>query len=268
MEWLIEPDGHLRLLQSRPITAAALPPERSHLLGPGPVAETFPVPLSPLERDLWEPPLEDGIREALRISGAVSHRALAERLLVDVDGRVAVDLEALGVVEPAHSVLNRLDPRPPACRLRAAWRIGRLRVAMPAIVHDLVTEVDADLAEVHDLDDLGDQQLLTVLGNAQQTLAAVHADEVLAGFFVDDGVTVTTGASMALAEVAHDRADGLSDEEIVARHPARSRCCPGSVRRRRCRRPPRTSPRPRVSDNDPMAVARGRCASVRAGFTS
>jgi len=33
-----------------------------------PVAETFPDALRPLERDLWEPPLEDGLREALRLS--------------------------------------------------------------------------------------------------------------------------------------------------------------------------------------------------------
>ena len=257
MEWLIEPDGTLRLLQSRPITAAALPPERSHLLGPGPVAETFPAPLSRLEQDLWEPPLEAGIREALRISGAVSHRTLSDRLLVDVDGRVAVDLEALGVVEIPHTVLHRLDPRPPARRLRAAWRIGRLRIAMPAIVHDLVSDVDRDLAEVHDLTDLGDRQLLTLLANAQQTLAALHAHEVLAGFFLGAEIAATTGASIALAEVAHDRADGLDDGEIVARHPAALALVP-----------PRIGPAPelpptpdRVStpdgvDDDPMAVAR------------
>ena len=127
MEWLIDPQGTLRLLQSRPITASALPAERSHPLGPGPVAETFPDPLSTLERDLWEPPLEDGIREALRISGAVSRRALADRFVVDVGGRVAVDLQVLGVVTPKQSFLRRLDPRPPARRVRAAWRIGRLR---------------------------------------------------------------------------------------------------------------------------------------------
>lgn len=219
VEWLIDPAGKLRLLQSRPITAAALPVERSHPLGPGPVAETFPDPLSALERDLWEPPLEDGIREALRISGAVGRRALADRFVIDVGGRVAVDLQALGVVTPRRPFLHALNPIPSLRRLRAAWRIGRLRGAMPKIAHDLVSEVDADLAAVPHLSRVGDMQLLTVLRNVQQTLAALHAHEVLAGFFLDQRRSATTGASVALAAVARGRADGLSDEEIIASSP-------------------------------------------------
>ena len=128
---------------------------------------------------------------------------------------------------------------------------------MPAIVHDLVTEIDGDLADVHDLDDLGDHQLLTVLGNAQQTLAALHAHEVLTGFFVDDSVTVTTGASMALAEVAHDRADGLTDEEIVARHPAALALVPPQIGPTPALPPtPAHLTTPEGVDDDPMAVAR------------
>lgn len=219
MEWLIDSTGRLRLLQSRPITASALPPERSHLLGPGPVAETFPDPLSPLERDLWEPPLDDGIREALRISGAAGHRALTSRFVVDVDGRVAVDLEALGAAERRRAFWHRFDPRPPARKLRAAWRIGRLRSALPGIAHDLVRQVDADLAAVPAVATVGDLQLLTVLINARQTLGALHAHEVLAGFFLDDDVTSATGASVALGTLARARADGLTDHEIVERHP-------------------------------------------------
>lgn len=219
IEWLIDRDGTLRLLQSRPITASALPPEHSHPLGPGPVAETFPEPLHRLERDLWEPPLEEGVREALRISGAVSARALAGRFVVDVGGRVAVDLEALGVIDPPGGLLRRLNPRPPARHLRAAWRIGRLSHALPAIVHDLVVEVDGDLAEVPDLDRLGDLQLVGALANAQQTLAALHAYEVLAGFFLDERVTATSGASVALATLARGRAEGLDDAELIARYP-------------------------------------------------
>ncbi|MDP1806148.1 MAG: PEP/pyruvate-binding domain-containing protein, partial [Acidimicrobiales bacterium] len=167
IEWLIDRGGTLRLLQSRPITASALPPEHSHPFGPGPVAETFPQALHRLERDLWEPPLETGIREALRLSGAVGQRALDDRFVVDVGGRVAVDLEVLGVVEGPSTILGRLDPRPPARHLRAAWRIGRLSRALPGIVHDLVAEVDGHLAALPDLDALGDLQLLDVLGNGQ-----------------------------------------------------------------------------------------------------
>ncbi len=220
IEWLIDLDGELRLLQSRPITASALPAEHSHPLGPGPVAETFPNPLHPLERDLWEPPLEDGIREALRLSGAVSRRALANRFVVDVGGRVAVDLEALGVVKPRRSFLWRLDPRPPSRHLVAAWRIGRLRAALPLIAHDLIGEVDDDLAAVPAPAELGDHQLLTVLDNAQITLRALHSYEVLSGFFLEQRRTATSGAAVALSTLERARREGLtSDADIIARYP-------------------------------------------------
>lgn len=257
MEWLIDPAGRLRLLQSRPITASALPAERSHPLGPGPVAETFPDPLSALERDLWEPPLEDGIREALRISGAVSRRALAGRFVVDVGGRVAVDLEVLGVVTPRRSFIRRLDPRPSARRVRAAFRIGRLRGAMPRIAHDLTSEVDADLAAVPHATQLGDVQLLTVVRNAQRTLAALHAHEVLAGFFLHQRQASTTGASVALAAVARGRADGLSDGEIVAGSPVTLALLPPRIGGGRVLPPvPETARMPTGDGDDPMALAR------------
>ena len=219
IEWLILRTGELRLLQSRPITASALPAAGGHVLGAGPVAETFPAPLARLERDLWEGPLEAGVREALRLSGAVSARALAQHFVVDVDGRVAVDLEALGVVMPPRRWWRLLDPRAPLRRLFAAWRVGRLRVAMPAITHDLVAEVDGDLRSLAPLDRLGDVQLLGVLSNAQRVLAALHAHEVLAGFFVDRTRPAVTGASEALAALRRARLDGLEDHEIVATYP-------------------------------------------------
>ena len=257
VEWLIDPGRTLRLLQSRPITAAALPVAHSHPLGPGPVAETFPNPLHRLERDLWEPPLEDGIREALRISGAVSRRALTGRFVIDVGGRVAVDLEALGVVKPKRSFWRVLDPRPSARHLRAAWRIGRLRTALPAIVHDLIREVDADLDAVPDPADLGDLELLTVLANSQQTLAALHAYEVLSGFFLEQRQAGTTGASMALSTLARARAEGLDDTEVVARYPVVLALVPPEVGGRRELPPTRVPPpAPRGDSEDPTAVAR------------
>ena len=59
-------------------------------------------------------------------------------LVVAVDGVVAADLGALGLDAPRRGVLRRLDPRPPARRLRAAWRVGRLRAALPELATDLV----------------------------------------------------------------------------------------------------------------------------------
>ncbi len=219
IEWLIDHDGELRLLQSRPITASALPAAGGHVLGTGPVAETFPAPLSRLERDLWEGPLEDGVREALRLSGAVSQRSLGGHFVVDVRGRVAVDLEALGVVTPRRTWWRLLDPRPSTRRLLAAYRVGRLRIAMPAIAHDLVTELDDHLRSLPSLDRLGDGQLLTVLTNAQRALATLHAHEVLTGFFVDPTRPAVTGASVALTTLRRARLDGLADDEIIAAHP-------------------------------------------------
>ena len=219
IEWLIDEENGLRMLQSRPITASALPPEGGHLLGSGPVAETFPNPLSRLERDLWESPLEDGIREAVRIGGAVNSRTLAGRLVVNVGGRVAVDLESLGVAAPRRTWWQLLDPRPPGRRLLSGWRVGRLRIALPSIAHDLVVEVDGDLRALDTLDQLGDVQLLRIMTNARRTLAALHAHEVMAGFFIDTTVTTATGASVALSTLARARLDGLSDDEIVVAHP-------------------------------------------------
>ena len=100
IEWAIDDDGHFVLLQSRPITAIgdearAVGP----VLGPGPVAETFGLPLRPLEEDLWVAPLRDGLREALAhhrrhvAPGACGSRPV----VVTVGGRVAADLELLGL---------------------------------------------------------------------------------------------------------------------------------------------------------------------------
>jgi len=257
MEWLIEPGGTLRLLQSRPITASAVPVPHSHPLGPGPVAETFPDALRPLERDLWEPPLEDGLREALRLSGAVSNRALHERFVVDVGGRVAVDLEALGVVTPKRTFWRMLDPRPPYRHLKAAWRIGRLRVAFPAIAGDLAAEVDVLLGDMPSVCELGDQQLLTVIDNTRRTLMGLHAHEVLAGFFLDQRATATTAASVALATVTRARLDGVPDERIPSEYPVVLALLPPRVG---ASRPlPTTSPTVRMPSgegDDPMALAR------------
>ena len=74
IEWAIETTGTLRLLQSRPITTLHGPVD-GPLYGAGPLAETFPVALAPLEEDLWLDPLRDGLRHALRLLGAViAHR--------------------------------------------------------------------------------------------------------------------------------------------------------------------------------------------------
>ena len=146
-------DGALHLLQARPITT--LPPTSGTVFGPGPIAETFPDPLATLEQALWLDPLRDGLREALLLTGTSPARTVrASELVVAVDGLAAADLALLGVDAPRRGLLRRFDPRPPARRLRAAWRVGRLRSALPALATDLVGQVDADLGAVPAPDEL------------------------------------------------------------------------------------------------------------------
>jgi pyruvate,water dikinase len=57
VEWAITNDGEVRLLQSRFVTTEIRGVPRGPIFGPGPIAETFPEPLTELERDLWVPPL-------------------------------------------------------------------------------------------------------------------------------------------------------------------------------------------------------------------
>ncbi|MGH9164385.1 MAG: PEP/pyruvate-binding domain-containing protein, partial [Acidimicrobiales bacterium] len=222
VEWAIEEDGTLRLLQSRPITALGhTEAGRGPVFGPGPVAETFPDPLSPLEVDLWVGPLRRGVAEALALTGAGSRRRLAgSPVVVTVGGRVAADLALLGVDAGPRRFLARFDPRPPARRLRAAWRVGRLRAALPALATQLVDEVDGRLLEVPDLDELSDAELVSLLERAQPVLVALHGHEVLAGLLVAPATPATSGASVALRALAAGRADGLDDDEITGATPA------------------------------------------------
>ena len=184
MEWAVDDTGVLRLLQSRPVTTTpthARPPRGAHILGPGPVAETFPNPLTPLEQDLWVPPLAEGIAAALRIAGGVSRRQLTRtppiRVVAD---RVVADLELLGIVH-RHRGWSKLDPRPGLRRLTVSWRVGRLRVALPGIAAEAIATLDDLLAAVPPLADLDDQQLLAGLERGRQALTTAHGYEVLVG---------------------------------------------------------------------------------------
>ena len=51
------------------------------------------------------------------------------RLVVAVDGMAAADLVTLGADPVDGGLLEPVGSRPPARRLRAAWRVGRLRRA-------------------------------------------------------------------------------------------------------------------------------------------
>ena len=214
IEWAVGTDGTLWLLQSRPITTIIGRPT-GPLYGTGPLAETFPDVLSPLERELWLDPLRTGLTEALALTGAAPRRRLvASPVVIDVAGRPAVDLGLLGDERPG-GLLRKLDPRPPARRVRAAWQVGRLTRALPAIAADVVADVDRDLAEVPPVVGLPDDDLLTLLDTTSRALAVVHGWEALAGLLVDEGTGAVTAASVGLAELARARRDGVPASEVA-----------------------------------------------------
>jgi pyruvate,water dikinase len=237
IEWAIGHDGELALLQARPITTLGQEVRATGpTLGPGPVAETFPAPLSALEEDLWIPPLRDGLRYAIELTGAVSRRRLrASPVVVTVHGRPAVDLDLFGLTPRKRSVLRALDPRPPARRLRAAWLVGRLRAGLPGLATDVLRAVDEQLRAVPPLDELSPGELLDVLERSYAVLVSLHGHEVLAGQLLstDTGPASTprTAASDALRLLAQLRADepDADDDDLAARHPVLLSLVPPAV---------------------------------------
>lgn len=221
VEWAFDGDDRLWLLQSRPVTAAPTSDRPvGPVLGPGPVSETFPFPLRRLEVDLWVEPLREGVVEALRVVGSASRRRLASSPIVTaVNGRVAADLQLLGVERPRRSRLGRLDPRPGARRLLAAWRVGRLRVALPLLAADLVQRIDRDLESVPELATLSDVEVVGVLRASRAALRSLHGYEVLAGMLLRPGADAPTAVELGLRAVTAGRVARRSDAEVIATRP-------------------------------------------------
>ncbi len=226
IEWAFDRSGTLWLLQSRPVTAtgqsaAATGP----VLGPGPVAETFPDPLRPLEVDLWVRPLSQGIRDAFRVTRAVPPERLASSPVVTVvDGRVAADLALFGYVGRHGTGWRVLDPRVGVRRLHAAWQVGWLRATLPQQVASTVADVDARLAAVPELETLSDGDLAALLEAAQPLLRRLHRDEVFAGTLLPGEAGgqpggQRTAAAIALGALARGRSLGHDDDEVVRGSP-------------------------------------------------
>ena len=165
--------------------------------------------------------MRDGLRAALRLTGSMPARALERSpIVVAVDGMAAADLVALGVDPAGGGLLRRLDPRPPARRLQAAWRVGRLRSAFVELATDLIGRVDADLSAVPALDELANHELVAILRNGRRTLASLHGHEAIAGLLIPSSAAASvTGASLALSAVAQAHAEGVSMAELIERDP-------------------------------------------------
>jgi pyruvate,water dikinase len=221
VEWAIADDGALWLLQSRNVTTEVRGIPQGPIYGPGPVAETFPEPLTELECDLWAPPLREAVKEAVTLAGTASPADLKNsEIVVVVHGHVAIDLRLAGEIQPKSTIGSKLNPIPAARRLRAAWRVGRLRAALPSLAEDLLQRVDTDLEAVPPLDGLTSRQLFALIHRSRTILRALHAHEILMGMLTKTGDNRLTGASVALRILVEARRDGVSDEEIILRSPA------------------------------------------------
>jgi phosphohistidine swiveling domain-containing protein len=220
----------LVLFQSRPVTTEIAGRPVGPVLGPGPVAETFPDPLRPLEVELWIEPLARAVRTAMTLTGVAGQQELDRSPVVTtIDGRAVVDLELFGEARPRRSIGQALAHR--VRRISASWRVGRLRTALPALARTEVDDVDALLGAVPPLRQLTERQLLALVQRSREALASVHGHEILIGSVVDPAATALTGASVALRVLVEARGDGLTDDEIIARHPVVLALTPPAVGR-------------------------------------
>ncbi|WP_067226657.1 PEP/pyruvate-binding domain-containing protein [Streptomyces sp. NBRC 109706] len=234
LEFGFDSTGRLWLFQTRPITAMAVAPARgARLLGPGPVAETFPTVLQPLEEDLWVVPMAHGLALALDIAGTVPRRVLRDcPAVLTVGGRAVADLRLLGTVGPPHPRLQFLNPAPGARRAAAAWRTGRLRTALPLLALDLMADVDRELAGLPEPSELLTGQLINALCWGRSALVALHAQESLAGALLPEGKGPTaTGEALALLSErrAREARQPPDDAHLIAEHPVLLALLPPSL---------------------------------------
>ena len=200
---------------------AARPSRGARLLGPGPVAETLPGQLQPLEEDLWVTPMARGLTAALDIAGSAPRRLLRTvPVVTTVGGWAAADLRLLGAAPPRRRWLALLNPAPGARRLGAAWRVGRLTAALPGLSADLVADIDRRLAQVPAPAELPGPDLATQLRWTRAALVSLHAQEALTGALLHEPPKSRTAAGVALTALAETRALGIPDEQAAAVAPS------------------------------------------------
>jgi phosphohistidine swiveling domain-containing protein len=101
----------------------------------------------------------------------------------------------------------------------AAWRVGRMRAALPLIASAIVEKIDERLANVPDIRELTNEQLLDVMLQSRRHLISLHGFEVLCGMLEPDEDGAATGAALALRSLALANSEGFEAEDIVADHP-------------------------------------------------
>jgi rifampicin phosphotransferase len=221
VEWAFDADDRLWLFQSRPVTAVERQPEpKGPVLGPGPIAETFPAALSTLEQELWLEPMRAALVEALGLlRTAASKRVESSPVVTSVKGRPAADLELLGIPVKKRSWLAKLDPRPPSRRLLASWNAGRLRAALPSLSRSTMELIDTELAAVPPASEMDDLSLVELMRRCRRALKGLHGHEVLAGMLLRNGASAVPGAAVALRVLVEGRRSGVPDSDLAARHP-------------------------------------------------
>ena len=166
------------------------------------------------------PPLRRAVREAVLLAGAATPAEVdRSEVVVSVDGHVAIDLLLAGAIPRKRGVVQRLNPATAGRHVGAAWRIGRLRAALPKLAARLLDQADRDLETIPNMGELTSRQLIAWMRRGRMVLRALHAHEILMGMLTDTGSNRMTGASVALRVLVEARRDGLTDDEILDASP-------------------------------------------------
>ena len=161
VEWAIDQDNRLLLLQSRPVTTELRGAPRARSTGRARSPRRSPS-RSPSSSTTCgcRPCATRCARPCCSPAPPRSATSRPAEVVVSVHGHVGIDLRLAGDIVPRLTLWGRLDPRPPARRLVGAWRVGRLRAALPRLAEHLLDQADADLEAVPPLSELTNRQII------------------------------------------------------------------------------------------------------------